>query len=105
MDKICIIGVGFVGEHLLTNFNKHYNVVGVDLSSKRVLFLKSKYKCKNKINTQTKTNIHFQSSYDNLQDCNVFLVSVPTLVTKEREIDVSCLHSVRDSLRRIVKQG
>ena len=99
MDKICIIGVGFVGEHLLTNFNIHYNVVGVDLSSKRVFFLKSKYKTK----TKNKTNISFQSSYDNLQDCNVFLVSVPTLVTKEREIDVSCLHSVRDSLRSIVK--
>jgi pyrroline-5-carboxylate reductase len=27
MDKICIIGVGFVGEHLLTNFNKHYNYI------------------------------------------------------------------------------
>ena len=102
MDKICIIGVGFVGEHLLTNFNRHYNVVGVDLSSKRVFFLKSKYKYKYK--TKTK-NISFQSSYDNLQDCNVFLVSVPTLVTKEREIDVSCLHSVRDSLRSIVKPG
>ena len=101
MDKICIIGVGFVGEHLLTNFNRHYNVVGVDLSSKRVFFLKSKYKTK----TKNKTNISFQSSYDNLQDCNVFLVSVPTLVTKEREIDVSCLHSVRDSLRSIVKPG
>lgn len=103
MDKICIIGVGFVGEHLLTNFNRHYNVVGVDLSSKRVFFLKSKYKTNTK--TNTKTNIKFQSSYDNLQDCNVFLVSVPTLVTKEREIDVSCLHSVRDSLRSIVKPG
>jgi UDP-N-acetyl-D-mannosaminuronate dehydrogenase len=98
MNKICIIGVGFVGEHLLTNFNKRYNVVGVDLSPKRLFFLKSKYKTKTK-------NIHFQSSYDNLEDCNVFLVSVPTLVTKEREIDVSCLHSVRDSLRSIVKPG
>lgn len=96
MNKICIIGVGFVGEHLLTNFNRRYNVIGLDLSPKRVFFLKSKYKSK---------NIHFQSSYDNLEDCNVFLVSVPTLVTKEREIDVSCLHSVRDSLRSIVKAG
>jgi nucleotide sugar dehydrogenase len=91
--KICIIGVGFVGEHLLSNFNREYDVVGVDLSPQRVFVLKNKYK-----------QVHFQSTYDNLDDYNVFLISVPTLV-KDNDIDMSCLYSVRGKLRSIVKPG
>jgi nucleotide sugar dehydrogenase len=90
-SKICIIGVGFVGEHLLTNFNRKYDVIGVDLSPQRVFLLKNKYK-----------DIHFQSTYDNLEDRDVFLISVPTLV-KDNNIDMSCLHSVKDRLRSIAK--
>jgi nucleotide sugar dehydrogenase len=90
-SKICIIGVGFVGEHLLTNFNRKYDVIGVDLSPQRVFLLKNKYK-----------DIHFQSTYDNLDDIDVFLISVPTLV-KDNDIDMSCLHSVKERLKSIAK--
>lgn len=94
--NICIIGVGFVGEHLLENFSRCYNVVGVDLSPQRVFVLKNKYK--------TNNNVSFQCTYDNLDDRNVFLISVPTLV-KEDDIDMSYITNVKKSLDQIVKPG
>lgn len=94
--NICIIGVGFVGEHLLENFSRCYNVVGVDLSPQRVFLLKNKYK--------TNNNVSFQCTYDNLDDRNVFLISVPTLV-KEDDIDMSYITNVKKSLESIVKPG
>ena len=42
--KICVIGVGFVGEHLLENFKRGYDVIGIDLSINRIRILKSKKK-------------------------------------------------------------
>jgi nucleotide sugar dehydrogenase len=94
--KICVIGVGYVGEHLVDTFKNGYRVVGVDLNQKRVEFLKESFKgCK---------QIKLQSTYDNLEDCDVFLVSVPTLV-KDGDIDMSYLYSVKDSIKNIVKQG
>lgn len=91
--KVCVIGVGYVGEHLLSNFSRKYKVVGVDLSVKRLMVLQDKYK-----------NLKFQNTYDNLDDYNVFLISVPTLV-KDNDIDMSYIQSVKNSLKDIVKPG
>lgn len=92
--KVCILGVGFVGEHLMNTFNNYYNVVGVDLSEKRVNTLKAKY-----------PGIHFQTNYNNIEECQVFLVSVPTLVNNDKTIDLKCLYAVRDSLKGIIRSG
>jgi nucleotide sugar dehydrogenase len=92
-DKVCIIGVGYVGEHLLTNFSRKYDVLGVDLSDKRLTVLKNKYE-----------NLKFQNNYNNLNDYNIFLISVPTLV-KDNDIDMSYIQSVKQSLKDIVKPG
>jgi len=92
--NICILGVGYVGEHLLETFKEKYNVIGVDISEKRISVLKNKYK-----------DVHFQSNYINLNHCDVFLVSVPTLVKDNEDIDLSCLLSAKESLLKIAKPG
>jgi len=92
--KVCILGVGFVGEHLMNTFRKSYEVIGVDLSERRVNYLRTKY-----------PGVHFQTDYSNVENCNVFLVSVPTLVKKDKTIDLSCLYAVRDNLKDIIKSG
>ena len=90
---ICVIGVGFVGEHLLSNFSRNYDVVGVDLSVSRARLLSAKY-----------PDNHFQSHFEDLDDRNVFLISVPTLV-KDNDIDMSSIYSVKKSLENVVKPG
>lgn len=96
MLKICVIGVGYVGEHLVDTFKQRYNVIGVDISEKRIQVLRNKDNYK---------NVQFQSHFDNLQDCNVFLVSVPTLVQDNLDIDVSYLKSAKESLLKIAQPG
>lgn len=91
--RICVIGVGFVGEHLLSNFSRNYDVVGVDLSVSRTRLLSVKYQ-----------GNHFQSHFEDLDDRNVFLISVPTLV-KDNDIDISSIYSVKKSLEKVVKPG
>jgi len=92
--RVCVLGVGYVGEHLMNTFSKHYDVIGVDLSEKRVEYLKNKYQ-----------GVHFQTNYLDIESCNVFLVSVPTLVKSDKQIDLSCLYSVRDNLKDVIKSG
>lgn len=94
--KVCVVGVGYVGEHLVDTFKNGYRVVGVDLNEKRVEFLKEHFK--------EYKQIKLQSTYSNLDDCKVFLISVPTLV-KNGDIDMSYLYSVKDSIKDIVKPG
>lgn len=92
--KVCIIGVGYVGEHLLQTFKKEYDIIGIDVSEKRVNLLKQQY-----------SDVIFHSNFDNISDRNVFLVSVPTLVDKKGNIDLSCLYSVKNTLMPIVREG
>jgi nucleotide sugar dehydrogenase len=92
--KVCIIGVGYVGEHLLQTFKKEYDIIGIDVSEKRVNLLKQQY-----------PDVIFHSNFDNISDRNVFLVSVPTLVDNKGKIDLSCLYSVKNTLMPIVQEG
>lgn len=96
MLKICVIGVGYVGEHLVDTFKQRYNVTGVDISEKRIQLLRNKHNYR---------NVNFQSHFNNLEESNVFLVSVPTLVKDNLDIDVSCLESTKQSLLEIAKPG
>lgn len=94
--KVCVIGVGYVGEHLVDTFKNGYKVIGVDVNEKRITYLNDifkKYK-----------QIQLQSSYSNLEDCDVFLISVPTLV-KNGVVDMSYLYSVKNTIKDIVKPG
>lgn len=94
--KVCIIGVGYVGEHLLSTFGEKYEVIGVDISEKRINILRKKY---------NKANLKFQSNFKNLEDCDVYLVSVPTLVKEDLDIDLGCLHAAKDTLLKIARPG
>ena len=79
--KVCIIGVGYVGEHLVEVFSRGYNVVGYDVSEHRIKSLIAKDIYKEKVK--------FTSNPDDeeIKDCNVYLISVPTLVREDKSIN------------------
>jgi nucleotide sugar dehydrogenase len=100
VNKVCVIGCGFVGEHLISVFKNNYDVTGVDVSVGRIAMLKKKYQ-----NLSTGRIIKFQTTYDNIEENNVFLIAVPTLVTGDKKIDLSYIYKVKEQLLKIVKPG
>jgi nucleotide sugar dehydrogenase len=97
VKTVCVIGVGFVGERLVNVFKKHYQVVALDVSIKRIEQLQKLH-----------DDVQFMTSYEELHNvcCDAFLISVPTLVnSKTGNIDMSYLDCVRDKLRDIVTPG
>jgi nucleotide sugar dehydrogenase len=94
-NKICIIGVGYVGEQLLASFGKSFDVVGIDISQERIKTLRQRYKGMRFSNTLEKIDT---SAY------NVFLISVPTLLSNKK-VDTSPLESVKKSLDGKLKRG
>jgi len=93
-----IIGVGFVGEHLTKVFsrNRENNIIGYDISEKRINYLKNTYK--------DLSNVKFQNKINNLDTCDLFLVSVPTDVTNKKP-DLNNLIQVRNLLEKVAKKG
>ena len=91
--KIAIIGLGYVGLPLAVNLSKFYEVVGYDLDSKRIEDLnlridKTLEVPKNKILNK---NIIYTCLKSKLDDCNIYIVTVPTPIDKNNQPDISAL--------------
>jgi nucleotide sugar dehydrogenase len=95
-NKICIIGVGYVGEQLLTSFGKSFDVIGIDISYERIQVLRQRY-----------GGMLLSNSLDSIDvnAYNVFLISVPTLLDKNKKVDTTPLESVKKSLEGKLKKG
>jgi UDP-N-acetyl-D-mannosaminuronate dehydrogenase len=88
---VAVIGVGYVGLHLVTGFSKHYDVIAFDLSQKRLDSLASEL--------LPNPHLSFTSDPSRLGDATHFLISVPTLlVTGTSVVDTSYLQSAIDTI-------
>lgn len=80
--KIAIIGLGYVGLPLAVEFAKKYTVIGYDINSSRIDELQKGHDStlevsdKNLISVQD--NIKYTNKIDEIKDCNVYIVTVPT---------------------------
>lgn len=73
LPQVCVIGVGFVGELIVEAFSKAYHVIGYDKSPKRAAEMKRRF--------ADNPNVTIQSTTDNLEQCKLFSISVPTLLS------------------------
>ena len=110
--KIGIIGLGYVGLPLAIEFAKKYNVFGFDINITRVKELnscidKTKEVNKSDLNhiLQNKFNVTFSSNEKDLKDVDIYIVTVPTPVTKEKKPDLTCLHNASSLVGSFLKKG
>ena len=80
--KIAIIGLGYVGLPLAVEFAKKFKVTGYDINSSRIDELQTGHDStlevsdKNLLSVQD--NIKYTNKIDEIKDCNVYIVTVPT---------------------------
>ncbi len=93
-NKICIIGLGYVGLPLATSLANNNHVVGVDISKKRIENLKKGYDQNQEISKKSilNKNLKFYENED-LKNNNfdIFIITVPTPVNKIKKPDLSAL--------------
>ena len=92
--KIAIIGIGYVGLPLLVKLSKFYKVLGFDIDQKRVIELQDGYdrtgEIKNK-NLLKSENISYTFNQFDLNEANVFIITVPTPVDEANNPDLNLL--------------
>ena len=88
--RICIIGLGYVGLPLAIEFSKYYDVVGYDKNKNRIKELSKCYDNNNekKISKKNLDKILFKNKKKDLTDCNIFIITLPTPVTKNNIPDL-----------------
>jgi len=107
--KIAIIGLGYVGLPLAIAFAEKYKVVGFDIDKKRVSELK-KFNDKTLEVTrdellEVKDNIIYSNDINDIADCNIFIVTVPTPINSENRPNLNPLINASQTVSQVLKKG
>ena len=106
--KLALIGLGYVGLPLAIEFGKQRNVVGFDINNSRVNELKKGIDSTLETTYQElKDAIHlsYASSLDDVKDCEVFIITVPTPIDKHKRPDLTHLEKSSEAVGSILKKG
>ena len=106
-EKICVIGLGYVGLPIAVEFGKKYPTTGYDNNLERVKELKNANDRTNELTVdeiKSSTNIKFTSEIKNVKDCSVFIVTVPTPINENKEPDLSYLQSACQDIGKILSK-
>lgn len=115
-NKIAIIGLGYVGLPLAIEFAKKYSVLGFDINAARISELSQgedhtqeadlvqlRRLIANK--EENGTGLRFSDAQQELNKCNVFIVTVPTPIDQYKAPDLKPLLAASRMLGEILKKG
>ncbi len=109
MSKICVIGLGYVGLPLAHAFSSKYEVVGFDISKWRIDELSSGYDrtlelTENQVNEAIKNGMKFSLDINDIKDCNIYIVTVPTPIDKNKRPDLTPLIKASETVGKVLKK-
>lgn len=111
--KIAIIGLGYVGLPLAVEFAKKYSVLGFDINTKRVEELNtgldstlevSKENLKSVLKQEDQKGLTLSYSSEDLNSCNIFIVTVPTPVDVNNKPVLTPLIKASELIGRVLKK-
>ncbi len=108
-NKICIVGLGYVGLPLAHAFSEKYEVVGFDINKPRIDELNSGFDrtlelSSNQVKESIKNGMLFTMNLDDVKDCNIYIVTVPTPIDENNEPDLTPLIKSSQSVGKILKK-
>ena len=107
--KIGVIGLGYVGLQVLSLFSRKYDCQGLDTDDLRIQQLSSGIDKKGCLPlseiTKMMKRCTISSIWENLSDCNVYIVTVPTPIDEKKMPDTTALEKACISLSQILSPG
>ena len=106
--RIAIVGLGYVGLPLAVEFGKHYKTMGFDINAARVDALRAGRDATLEVDAEelaAATHLRFSSQLDDLRDCNVYIVTVPTPIDSAKRPDLTPLIKASETLGKVLKRG
>jgi UDP-N-acetyl-D-galactosamine dehydrogenase len=106
--KIAIIGLGYVGLPLAVEFGRKNVVVGFDINQARIDELKLGKDSTLEVERNELINskgLTFSSSREDLNDCNVYIVTVPTPIDEANAPDLTPLEKSSTMLSKVISEG
>ncbi|MBQ0147072.1 MAG: nucleotide sugar dehydrogenase, partial [Flavobacteriaceae bacterium] len=127
LHKIAVIGVGYVGLPLARLFGTKYPVVGFDINQKRigelnegkdltlevadevlqgVLVKENPFHGHAELDSAShQTGLYCSANLEDIQDANIYVVTVPTPVDKNNRPDLTPLYKSSETVGKVLKKG
>ncbi len=106
--RIGIIGLGYVGLPLAVEFAKRYQVIGFDIKKSRIDELRLGLDHTLEVESSELTEarqLAFSSEIDDMRQCNVFIVTVPTPVDHVNRPDFTPLVAASKIVGSVISKG
>jgi len=114
--RIGIIGLGYVGLPVARLFATRYPVTGFDINKERILQLKSGHdgtwevaddllQSVLKDTQDSQIGLYCSENLEDLSNCTVFIVTVPTPVDKYNRPVLTSLYKASETVGRVLKKG
>jgi UDP-N-acetyl-D-galactosamine dehydrogenase len=105
---IAIIGLGYVGLPLAVEFGKNRPVIGFDISQKRIDELKGGQDHTLEVTSaelKNASHLNYSSRVDDLQDAQVYIITVPTPIDEANRPDLTPLVKASETVGKALKSG
>ena len=108
-DKICIVGLGYVGLPLAVAFAEKMPVVGFDINQIRIDELEAGHdktlEIEDELLVSVKDKIQYTASLQDSKDCNIYIVTVPTPIDKANRPDLTPLIKSSQAIGEVISKG
>ena len=106
--KIAIIGLGYVGLPLAVEFGKHRPVLGFDINQGRIAELQAGHDSTLETTSEelvAAAQLSFSTQLDDLRDCGIFIVTVPTPIDGANRPDLTPLIKASETVGKVLQKG
>ncbi len=106
--RIAVIGLGYVGLPLAVEFGKQIDTIGFDINAARIVELTEGRDSTREVMPQeldAARRLRYTDIVADLQDRNVYIVTVPTPIDSHRQPDLRPLCSASETVGRVIGAG
>jgi UDP-N-acetyl-D-galactosamine dehydrogenase len=106
--KLSIIGLGYVGFPLAVEFGRKRCVVGFDINQRRINELKAGDDFTletTKDQLAAATRLSFTTNFEDLRNCNCYIVTVPTPIDEHKRPDLAPLIRASETVGNVLNKG
>jgi len=114
--KIAVVGLGYVGLPLARLFATKYPVIGFDINQARINELNSGTDSTLEVSDEVLQSVlvdkpsevnglYCSANLDEIKDCNVYVVTVPTPVDKNNRPDLTPLYKSSETVAKVLSKG
>lgn len=107
--KIGVVGLGYVGLPLAIAFAEKMPVVGFDINQQRVDELKRDFDRTLEVDEKdffsVKSNIAFTTNIEDAENCNVYIITVPTPIDSSNHPDLTPLVKSSEAVASVLNKG